>query len=492
MSNSPLAGLFVLELASVLAGPQVGQFLAELGAEVLKIEHPATGGDVTRAWKTAGEDPAATTSAYFAAANWGKTSRLLDLTTPAGRAELLTLAAKADVVLASYKPGDAEKLGADYTTLRQHNPTLIYAHLTGYGPASGRAGYDAILQAETGFMHLNAAVDDDGRVGPPQKMPVALIDLLAAHQLKEGILTALYRRARTGQGALVEVSLAQSALASLANQATNWLVAGLNPQPIGSEHPSIVPYGTVFTAADGTRLVLAVGSDRQFALLMEVLGQPEIATDGRFRTNPARVRHRQELNDLLRHLIGAVNGPDLLAELERRHVPAGAVRDVAQALATPEAAPLLLHDAEGKAGGVRTAVFRLDGAALQVPLGLPPGLIRLPQDKGDLEAVMRLKNLPFQQLKPYIPKLLEWLQDSNWPIAGSVADLLKPFAGELTNDLINILQTDDEQWKRCVLAAFGGLNRAPAFVERVKQIALHPTKGEVVEGVWELADELLK
>ncbi len=370
----PLAGLFVLELASVLAGPQVGQFLAELGAEVLKIEHPGTGGDVTRSWRSAGESSDGDTSAYFASANWGKQSRLLDLTAAPGQQALLTLAARADVVIASFKPGDAEKLHADYATLRQANPALIYAHLTGYGPTADRAGYDAVLQAETGFMHLNAAVEDSGAVGSPQKMPVALIDLLAAHQLKEGILTALYRRTRTGTGALVEVSLAQSALASLANQATNWLVAGLNPQPLGSEHPNIVPYGTVLTAQDGTRLVLAVGSDRQFQQLCDALNAPELADDDRFRTNQVRVQHRADLNPLLAEKVGSLDGIALLAELEKRHVPAGAVRDVAQALATPEAAPLLLRDATGKAGGVRTAVFQLDGAPMQWPLSPPPSL----------------------------------------------------------------------------------------------------------------------
>lgn len=373
---APLAGLRVIELASVLAGPQAGQFLAELGAEVLKVEHPGTGGDVTRGWKSAGEDPHTDTSAYFAAANWGKVSRVLDLTTAHGRAALLALTATADIVIASYKPGDAGKLGADYATLCAVNPALIYAHITGYGPDSARAGYDAVLQAETGFMHLNAAVDDgSGGVGAPQKMPVALIDLLAAHQLKEGILTALYRRSRTGQGALVEVSLSQSALASLANQATNWLVAGLNPQPLGSEHPNIVPYGTVLTAADGTRLVLAVGADRQFEQLCEALGAPELATDARFRTNAARVRHRHALNPQLRTLVAQTSGAALLAELERRHVPAGEIRDVRQALATPQAEPLLLRNPQtGHAGGVRTAVFRLDGAALQLPLRPPPSL----------------------------------------------------------------------------------------------------------------------
>ncbi len=374
--SPPLTGLFVIELASVLAGPQVGQFLAELGAEVLKIEAPgdgSTAGDVTRSWKAPGEAPDGATSAYFAAANWGKRGLRLDLTTAAGRAELRTLATRADIVITSYKPGDAEKLGADYATLRAANPGLLYAALTGYGPANPRAGYDAVLQAETGFAFLNAPLDaTTGAVGLPQKMPVALIDLLAAHQLKEGLLVALYRRARTGQGALVEVSLAQAALASLANQATNWLVAGHNPQPLGSEHPNIAPYGTTYPTADGTTVLLAVGTDRQFAHLCDELGCPELAADARFATNPARVRHRAALNAALAPLLAAVPGEALLTRLHARHIPAGAVRDVAQALATPEAAPLLLHDpATGRAGGVRTAIFRLDGEALQLPLAPP-------------------------------------------------------------------------------------------------------------------------
>ncbi|WP_460503568.1 CaiB/BaiF CoA transferase family protein, partial [Hymenobacter agri] len=330
----PFAHLRVLELASVLAGPQVGQFFAELGAEVLKIESPA--GDVTRTWKTTAETvkPSeasaleaatdASVSAYFSASNWGKQSRVLDLTTAAGQAELHHLAACADIILASYKPGDAEKLHADYATLTAANPRLIYGHLTGYGPANPRAGYDAVLQAEAGFMHLNAASLGQ----PPQKMPVAMVDLLAAHQLKEGLLTALFQRERTGRGALVQVSLLDSALSALANQAATYLVTGHDPQPLGSGHPSIVPYGTVYRAANGRQLVLAVGSDGQFRHLCAALQQPEWAIEARFQTNAARVVHRTALEELLTGRIAEVDGDALLAELERRAVPAGAVRPV--------------------------------------------------------------------------------------------------------------------------------------------------------------------
>lgn len=364
----PFAHLRVLELASVLAGPQVGQFFAELGAEVLKIESPA--GDVTRTWRTTAETATTdtTVSAYFSASNWGKKSLVLDLTTTAGQAELHRLAAHADIILASYKPGDAEKLRADYVTLAQENPRLLYGHLTGYGPANPRAGYDAVLQAEAGFMHLNAA----GPGQPPQKMPVAMIDLLAAHQLKEGLLTALFQRERTGRGALVQVNLLDSALASLANQAATYLVTGHDPQPLGSGHPSIVPYGTVYRAANGRQLVLAVGSDGQFRHLCAALERPEWATDVRFQTNVARVAHRAALEELLTARIAEVDGDALLAELERRAVPAGAVRPVGEALSQPSAAGMLLPAAGAGPRGLRTVAFRSPQWPVVAELSAPP------------------------------------------------------------------------------------------------------------------------
>jgi crotonobetainyl-CoA:carnitine CoA-transferase CaiB-like acyl-CoA transferase len=363
----PFADLRILELATVLAGPQVGQFFAELGATVVKVEPPA--GDVTRTWKTPAESAGTAVSAYFSASNWGKKSVVLDLTTPAGLAAAHHLAARADVVIASYKPGDAEKLGVDYDTLCQLNPSLLYGHLTGYGPASARAGYDAVLQAEAGFMHLNALPGQ-----APQKMPVALIDLLAAHQLKEGLLTALYRRARTGEGALVQVSLLDSALASLANQAATFLVTGHDPQPLGSGHPSIVPYGTVYRAADGTQLILAVGADRQFGHLCAALARPAWATEARFRTNEARVAHRADLEALLTERIGEVSGAELLAALETRGVPAGAVRTVGEALAQASAQPMLLPAAESGPAGLRTVAFRSPQWPVAAALTAPPQL----------------------------------------------------------------------------------------------------------------------
>ena len=384
MNNQlPFAHLRILELASVLAGPQVGQFFAELGAEVRKIESPA--GDITRTWKTSAETAvapdsavatavtAAAVSAYFAASNWGKSSLVLDLTTAAGQTELHYLAAEADIVLASYKPGDAEKLRADYATLAAGNPRLIYGHITGYGSENPRAGYDAVLQAEAGFMHLNAA----GPGQPPQKMPVAMVDLLAAHQLKEGLLTALFRRELTGRGALVQVSLLDSALSALANQAATYLVTGHDPQPLGSGHPSIVPYGTVYRAADGRQLVLAVGSDGQFRHLCVALGRPKWATEARFQTNAARVAHRAALEALLTERLAEVPGDELLAELERRAVPAGAVRAVGEALRLPSAAGMLLPAQGASPAGLRTVAFRSPQWPVAAQLSAPPALGRV-------------------------------------------------------------------------------------------------------------------
>ncbi|MFN7601600.1 MAG: CaiB/BaiF CoA transferase family protein, partial [Bacteroidota bacterium] len=335
-SKEMFAGLRVLELASVLAGPSVGQFFAELGAEVIKVENPKTGGDVTRSWKSAGE----TTddrSAYFCCCNWGKQSVALDLSQPADLETLKKMVPTMDVVIASYKPGDAEKLGVSYEQLKAINQQLIYGQITGYGSDDVRVGYDAVIQAESGFMDLNGAKD-----GPPTKMPVALIDVLAAHQLKEGLLLALLHRERTQQGGLVEVSLIQAALSSLANQATNWLVAKKLPMRQGSAHPNIAPYGDVFETKDHKQILLAVGSDRQFEDLMEVLG---LSPDGsvrmkpwdldKFSTNQQRVKNRDELNRLLVGKIQEMNSSDLMAALLAKKIPGGLVQNVKEALAMP-------------------------------------------------------------------------------------------------------------------------------------------------------------
>jgi len=357
--------LKVLELASVLAGPSVGQFFAELGAEVIKVENPATGGDVTRTWKLAGERTD-DRSAYFCSVNWGKRSVTLDLTLEQDRASVYELASKADIVIASYKPGDAEKLGVDYAALSKQNMRLIYAQISGYGPENPRVGYDAIIQAEAGFMFMNG---EPG--GPSLKMPVALVDVLAAHHLKEGILLALLNRERTGKGDKVEVSLIQAAAASLVNQATNWLVAGKLPQKQGSAHPNIAPYGDVYTTADGQEIILAVGSDRQFQDLCAILEMPEMAHDHRFKTNTARVENRMDLNGLLQTRIILYTADALITAIHRMKIPAGFIQNMQQVFDTPEVKELLLNDRG--ITGVKSFVAKLGGVK-KINLLAPPGL----------------------------------------------------------------------------------------------------------------------
>lgn len=333
-----LNDLKVLELASVLAGPSVGQFFAELGAEVIKIENLKTGGDITRTWKGAGEQTD-DRSAYFCSVNWGKKSVALDLSTKEGQAMVQKLAAKSDVVIASYKPGDAEKLGVAYEQLKTNNEQLIYGQITGYGSDNDRVGYDAVIQAESGFMDLNGEKN-----GAPTKMPVALVDVLAGHQLKEGLLLALLKREKTGAGSFVEVSLIQTAVASLTNQATNWLVAGKVPSRQGSAHPNIAPYGESFLAKDGKRILLAVGSDRQFFDLLHVLNIDPVTFEQKFSTNHRRVENREELGKILAEQIGKLQASELLLKIHQYKIPAGIIQNVREVFEMKEAKELLMKN----------------------------------------------------------------------------------------------------------------------------------------------------
>lgn len=349
--------LKVVELANVLAGPATGTFFSELGAGVIKIENKLTNGDVTRSWKLASEDKASATSAYYASANWNKKSLFLDLNDAAEKQKVYDLIKTADVVISNYKAGDDMKLGMDYETLRIINPTIIYANITGFGEDNKRTAFDLVLQAETGFMFMNGTA----RSGP-LKMPVALIDLLAAHQLKEGILTALIKKLRTGEGSKVSVSLYDSAIASLANQAGNWLMAGEDPQPAGSLHPNIAPYGETFSTGDQQQIVLAIGNNKQFLQLCRVLNAEALAIDPDYSTNTGRVKNRRVLFEKLQILIGAHDSAKLMQQFIQQDVPAGLIKSLKKVFEDPSAQALIRSESSDRSEkniSVKTVVFKI-------------------------------------------------------------------------------------------------------------------------------------
>ncbi len=369
-ATGPLEGMKVLELASVLAGASVGMFFAELGASVLKVENVTTDGDVTRKWKLPAEPADSDISGYFSSVNWGKASFAVNLCEQKGLELIYQLAGQCDIVLVSYKPGDAEKLRVDFPTLKKHNPALIYAHITGYGLMNKRAGFDAIIQAESGFTYMNGEPD-----GPPVKMPVALMDVLAAHHLKEAILLALLHRERTGEGKHIEASLFRAGLASLVNQATNWLVGGEIPERLGSDHPNIVPYGTIYATRDGKGIVMAAGTDKQFRELVNVLGRPELGSDIRYAKNQDRVRNKQDINQILQDMIGSYTRDEILALLAEKRIPAGGVFNMKEVFEVPESDDMLLegkYDDGRTIRGVRSIAFNAANGLTAKDLTPPP------------------------------------------------------------------------------------------------------------------------
>lgn len=350
-TNELFRGLKVIELASVLAGPAVGQFFAELGAEVIKVENATTQGDVTRSWKVKGEDKDKSDSAYYRSINWGKRSVLLNLKEESGRLAVYELLVEADVVISNFPVAVAEKLGMTAPRLREKNPRLIYAQLDAFPEGDDRPAYDIVLQAEAGFLGMTGTSG-----GELCRMPVALIDLLAAHQMKEGILLALLQREKTGKGSVVKTNLYASAIASLANQATNYLIANHIPRPMGSEHPNIAPYGDVFSLADGTHIVLAVGSDRQFSALCKVLDLPNLPD---FATNNERVSRRQQLVNVLAEQLKHCCWPEIqhLCSLEK--IPVGRIKNMEEVFEDEATQSLLLHYPDGQRS-VKTVAFSVE------------------------------------------------------------------------------------------------------------------------------------
>jgi crotonobetainyl-CoA:carnitine CoA-transferase CaiB-like acyl-CoA transferase len=330
----PLEGLKVLELARILAGPWVGQLLADLGADVVKVERPGAGDD-TRAWGppfVEAEDGGDLSAAYFHSCNRGKRSIAADFETPEGQELVRKLAAHADVVIENFKVGGLKKYGLDYASLKQINPRLVYCSITGFGqdgPYASRAGYDFMIQGMGGIMDLTGDPD-----GEPQKIGVAYVDIFTGVYSVVGILAALRKRDATGEGAHLDMALLDVQTSVLANQAMNYLASGKAPRRMGNAHPNIVPY-QVFPVADG-HVIVAVGNDGQFGRLMAVLGRPELAQDERFRSNAGRVGHRAELAPLLTGLTLAFTRKELLSALEKQGVPAGPINTVADVFADPQ------------------------------------------------------------------------------------------------------------------------------------------------------------
>ncbi|GAB3291709.1 CaiB/BaiF CoA transferase family protein [Parahaliea aestuarii] len=334
-----LSHLKVLDLSRILAGPWASQLLADLGAEVIKIERPG-GGDDTRGWgppylrDESGNDTAE--SAYFLCANRNKRSVCVDMKSPEGQAVLRSLAAEADVVLENFKVGDAARYGLDYESLAALNPALVYCSITGFGqtgPLASRPGYDFLVQAMGGLMSVTGVPEGQPGAGP-QKVGVALTDIMTGLYAAVGILAALAERDRSGRGQQVDLALLDVTAATLANQATNYLVGGLNPTRLGNAHPNIVPYQS-FVAADG-HLIVAVGNDAQFARFVEVLGLPELAQDTRFASNRDRVLNREQLIPLLQRALLERSKQDWLARLAAAGVPSGPINTVAEVFAEPQ------------------------------------------------------------------------------------------------------------------------------------------------------------
>ena len=355
----PLTGLRVLELARILAGPWAGQLLADLGADVIKVERKGTGDD-TRGWGppfVPAADGGHLGAAYFHGANRGKRSIELDFETAEGQRLVKKLAARSDVLLENFKVGGLKKFGLDYESLAKECPRLIYCSVTGFGqtgPYASRAGYDLMAQGMGGFMSLTGAAD-----GEPTRAGVPIADIMTGVYAVVGVLAALIERDKTGCGTLVDGALVDTQVGVLANQALNFLVSGDVPARIGNAHPNIVPY-QVFPVADG-HIIIATGNDSQYTKLCGVLGEPSLADKPEYKDNKARLAHRGELIAKLSELTRRMTSADLLAKLEAVGVPAGPINDLGQVFKDPQVIyrgiKLELPSAAAKGGtipGVRT------------------------------------------------------------------------------------------------------------------------------------------
>jgi crotonobetainyl-CoA:carnitine CoA-transferase CaiB-like acyl-CoA transferase len=351
--SGSLSSIRVLDLTRVLAGPWATQMLADFGAEVIKIEKPGAGDD-TRGWGPPflkNPDGTPGDAAYFQSANRGKWSVAIDMASAEGQQLIRDLAAKSDVVIENFKVGGLKKYGLDYESLKKVNPRLIYCSITGFGqdgPYANRAGYDFMIQGMSGVMSITGEKD-----GPPVKMGVAFSDVFAGVHAVIGILAALYHRERSGEGQFIDISLLDSQVAVLANQALNYLVSGNPPGRLGNAHPNIVPYQT-FETADG-HIIMAVGTDRQYAEYCNIIGAPHLAADHRFKTNRGRVENREALIPQLQPFMKKLTTAGWVEAFEAAAVPCGPINTLDEVFANPQVL----------ARGLQIGLTRDDG--LQVP-----------------------------------------------------------------------------------------------------------------------------
>jgi formyl-CoA transferase len=379
ISSGALAGVRVLDMTRVLAGPWCGQILADMGAEVIKVERPGTGDD-TRSWgppflkDSEGHDTGEAT--YYLAANRGKKSVTIDLSSRQGQAEIKRLVARSDVVLENYKFGQLEKYGLDYASLKLQKPSIVYCSITGFGqtgPWKHRAGYDFIIQALSGFMSVTG--ERDAANGGPQKAGVAVSDLFTGVYAALAVVSALYHRQRTGEGQHLDLALLDVMVSTLANLNTSYLATGTVPGRTGNAHANIVPYQT-FPCADGY-IVVAVGNDGQFQKFCEALGRTELASDERFATNPARVRHRELLIPLLEMELRKRPKNEWIDALEAVGVPCGPINNLDEVFENPQvrARGLRVDLPHPLAGTVKLVGNPMKMSATPPTYGLPPPLL---------------------------------------------------------------------------------------------------------------------
>jgi len=349
-SEGPLSGVKVLDLSRILAGPTCTQLLGDLGARVLKIENPATGGDDTRSWGPpfARDADGADTdlSAYFLSSNRNKRSVAVDIAAPEGQAAIRRLASHADIVIENFKPGGLAQYGLDYASLAEALPGLVYCSISGFGqtgPNRDKPGYDLMAQGFGGIMSLTGAPE-----GPPMKVGVGIADVMCGMYATVGILAALRHRDRTGQGQRIELALVDTQIAWLINEGVNYLTSGAPPERRGNAHPNIVPYDT-FATADG-HVVIAVGNDAQFARFCQVLDLPDLPRDPRFATNPARLEHRAALMRRIEPALAARPTAVVMSGLEAVKVPVGPVQTLDQVFASPQVAAREMQIDMGREG----------------------------------------------------------------------------------------------------------------------------------------------